>query len=294
MGMMDAPDHPEPPVRRLKKRHFFGAVILLFLVLLAVVWWQRFNLAERLVSDQLKEAGVRATYKIKDIGFRTQRLTDVVLGDPANPDLKADLVEVNLTIGFGTPAIRSVWAEGVHVKGRYADGVLSFGELDKFRDMTSKKPFEFPDLNIGIRRSSLSLDTPWGQIGAGAEGQGHLRRNFTGQVAVRSRRIEGGGCSVDALRVDGSFAIRNRQPDYKGPFSSAKLDCPSLGLTVTGAELKGEFRLTERFDRWLGDTGFAANAIRFKAHQFSSPSGKISFDGGSERTNYQARQRRRR
>jgi translocation and assembly module TamB len=286
MGRMDAPDHPEPPVRRLKKRHIFGAVLLLFLILLAVVWWQRFNLADRLVRDQLKEAGVRATYKIKDIGFRTQRLTDVVVGDPTNPDLTAKLVEVNLTIGFGTPAIRSVWAEGVYVKGSYADGVLRFGELDKFRDMTSKKPFEFPDLNIGIRRSSLSLSTPWGAIGVGAEGQGHLRRNFTGQVAVRSRRIEGEGCSADALRVDGSFAIRNRQPEFEGPLASARLSCPSLGLAIAGPELKGEFRLTERFDRWLGDTGFAANAIRFKAHQFSSPSGKISFDGGRERTNY--------
>jgi translocation and assembly module TamB len=283
---MEAEDPVDQPVRRLKKRHVFGVVLLLFAVLLAVVWWQRFSLADKFVRDQLNDAGVQATYKIKDIGFRTQRLTDVVVGDPANPDLTAKLIEVNLTIGFGTPAIRSIWAEGVHVKGRFADGKLSFGELDKFRDLESKKPFELPDLNIGVRNSSLALATPWGAIGLAIEGQGHLRRNFTGRTAIRSHRLSGGGCNADELKVHGAFALRNSKPEFSGPIMAANLRCARLGLAIAGPELNGDFRLSESFDRWLVDTRFSAIAIRYAQHGLNSPSGTLSFDGGRERTNY--------
>ncbi len=284
--IMEAEDDEKPPAWRVKKRHIFGVMLLLFIGLLAVVWWQRFNLADRLVRDQLKEAGVRATYKIKDIGFRTQRLTDIVVGDPNKPDLTAKLVEVNLNIGFGKPEIRSIWAEGVHVNGRYADGKFNFGELDKFRDPNSKDPFKLPDLNIGIRRSSLSLITPWGGLGLGIEGQGHLQRNFTGHAALRSRQIEAGGCTTLGVRMDGEFALRSQKPEFRGPISSTRVTCPKLGLAIAGPELKGEFRLTEGFNRWLGDTVFAANSIRYANHLFTAPSGKIDFDGGQERTNY--------
>ncbi len=283
---MDEQDHAEPPVRRLKKRHIFGAVFLLLIILLLVAWSQRYTLADRAVRDQLDAAGVRASYEIDEIGLRTQRLTNVVVGDPANPDLTAKLVEINLTIGFGTPAIRSIWAEGVRVKGTYTDGQLRFGELDKFRDLQSKKPFELPDLNVALRNSSLALVTPWGALGIGLEGQGHLQRSFSGQAAFRSRALAGGGCKGEGIRFDGDVNINNRRPRIDGPIYAANVTCPDMGLAVAGPLIDGEFRLSERFDRWLGDAKFAAGAVRYAEHKIASPTGAISFDGGQERTNY--------
>jgi hypothetical protein len=284
---METSDEAVLPKTRLKKRHIFGGILVVLLALLVIAWWQRFTIADRLVKDQLKEAGVRATYKIKDIGFRTQRLTNIVIGDPKDPDLTARLVEINMTIGFGKPVVRSIWAEGVAVKGRFADGKLKLGELDKFRDLDSKKPFELPDLNIGLRRFTLSLQTPWGPLGVGVEGQGHMQRSFTGTMAMRSGHLIAGGCGVSNVRVDGEFVITNSQPTLNGPAKASALRCADLGLFVSQPNIDGEFRLNKAFDRWLGDAAFSFSSVQYKNHKLIAPAGEISFDGGLDRTNYQ-------
>ena len=131
---MDVQEVETPKVRRLKKRRIFGAVFLLLILLLAVAWWQRYRLADNLVRDQIASRDIKASYEIDEIGLRTQRLRNVVLGDPANPDLTAKIVEVDIIIGFGTPTIRAVRASGVRIRGQYIGDKLSFGELDKFMD----------------------------------------------------------------------------------------------------------------------------------------------------------------
>ncbi len=283
---MDEEVSLETQTRRIKKRHFFGAVVLLLLILLAIVWWQRVNIAERLIRDQLAETDVRASYKIEDIGFRTQRLTNVVIGDPANPDLTARLVEINLNIGFGTPQIRSIWAEGLRVNGRFADGKLYLGELDKFRDMDSKEPFAVPDMNLALRDAVVSLATPWGGVGLSLEGQGHLQRSFAGSAALRSPALTGAGCEGKSLRFDGRFSFLNQKPVIDGPIAAALVTCPAIGLRLGEPNIAGKFRSTRNFDRWLGDARFSAFDARYGVHALARPVGIISFDGGRERTNY--------
>ena len=68
------------PKRRWGKRHVFGTVLLFLLILLLAAWWQRTDIADRFVQRQLEQYDVRASYEIQDIGFRTQRLRNVVLG----------------------------------------------------------------------------------------------------------------------------------------------------------------------------------------------------------------------
>jgi hypothetical protein len=98
------------PKRRWGKRHVFGAVLLFLLILLLAAWWQRTDIADRFVQGQLEQYDVRASYEIQDIGFRTQRLRNVVLGDPANPDLTAKAVEIDTVIGFGQPRLSAIRA----------------------------------------------------------------------------------------------------------------------------------------------------------------------------------------
>ena len=112
-------------------------------MLLAIAWSQRTRLADNFVRDQITSRNIQASYEIDAIGLRTQRLKNIILGDPANPDLTAKMVEVDIIIGFGSPTIRSVRANGVRVRGQYRGGKFSFGEIDKFLDPTSKEPFSF-------------------------------------------------------------------------------------------------------------------------------------------------------
>jgi translocation and assembly module TamB len=283
---MDAQEVETPSVRRFKKRRIFGAVLLLLLVLLAVAWWQRYRLADNFVRDQITSRGIKATYEIDEIGLRTQRLKNVVLGDPANPDLTAKVVEVDIVIGFGTPTIRAVRATGVRLRGQYLGDKLSFGELDKFMDPASKEPFAFPDFSLQLKDALLSLATPYGGIGASLEGSGHLRNRFDGQLVMRSPKLDGGGCLAALLRFDGAIRIRDSQPELDGPLAAARIDCKAQGIALAAPALKGKVKLSKSFNNWVGDFGFAANSARLSGEQLNLPAGKVSFFGDKKRTEF--------
>src|SRR3546814_20538129 len=87
-----------------------GAVI----ILVAGVWIAREPIADEFISDQLDSRGVPARYTIERIGFRSEILSNIVIGDPKRPDLTAKRVEVLLGYGWSWSAEeRRVGKEGV-------------------------------------------------------------------------------------------------------------------------------------------------------------------------------------
>ncbi|MEQ1550588.1 YdbH domain-containing protein [Sphingorhabdus sp.] len=275
-----------PPARRWTKRRIFGAVLLLLFLLLAYVWWKRVDIADGFVRDYLEKNGVRATYEIEDIGFRTQRIRNVVLGDPAKPDLTAKLVEIELAIGFGQPELREIRADGVRLKGRFADGKLYLGEVDKLRDMESKEPLSLPDLNLALSDAILSLATPWGGVGIAAQGKGNLRNRFDGKIVARSRQMAGGGCSAAGVRYDGTVQIRNVRPEFIGPLTATAAKCDAQKLALDAPVINGKVQFTEAFDRWIGDVAIAAKSAQANKRRADGLSGKLAFNGSQQRTEY--------
>jgi hypothetical protein len=274
------------PGRRWTKRHIFGAVLVLLLLLLAYAWWKRVDIADGYVRDYLETNDVRAKYDIDDIGLRTQRIRNVVIGDPANPDLTAKLVEIELKIGFGAPSLREIRADGVRLKGRFADGKLYLGELDKMRDMESKEPITLPDINIALSDAVLSLATPWGGVGIAAQGRGNLRNRFDGKLVARSRQMAGSGCTAQSLRYDGSVRIRNVRPEFIGPLAATSVKCDAQKLALDAPELNGKIQFTEAFDRWIGDVALKARSAQSDKRRADAISGTLSFNGSQQRSEY--------
>ena len=277
---------PEPFRGRRWKRRIFAGVALLFVALLLVAWWQRNSIADRFVQNELEARGVRATYKIDQVGFRTQRIRDLVIGDPTNPDLVAKLVEVDVALNFSGANMRDVRADGVKIRGRYANGKLSFGELDKFSDPDSKEPFKWPDIGLVVKNAQARIDTPWGVVGAGLNGKGLLRNRFAANLSLRSPGLAGAGCVVPAVRFDGKLLLEWRRPHLVGPLTATSVNCKNLRLAVTSPKLDADFRLSERFNKWVGDVGFAAQKLDYPGLALSQPAGKLSVDGGLNRTNF--------
>ncbi len=271
--------------RRLKRR-IFGAALLLLLILLAIAWWQRNSIADRFVQNELEARGIRATYTVDQVGFRTQRIRDLVIGDPAKPDLVAKLVEVDVALNFSGANLRDIRATGVRVNGRYANGKLSFGELDKFADPTSTKPFEWPDIGLVLENASARIETPWGVIGAGLQGRGLLRNRFVGDMAIRAPKLAMGDCRIPDTRFDGEFLLEWRRPRLIGPILAQRIECTKAGFAATSPALNADVRLSERFDRWLGDVGFAAREVKYDQTTLIRPTGTLSVDGGVKRTNF--------
>src|SRR3546814_8998224 len=180
-----------------------GAVI----ILVAGVWIAREPIADEFISDQLDSRGVPARYTIERIGFRSEILSNIVIGDPKRPDLTAERVEVLLGYGWSGPYVSGINAEGVRLYGRFVDGRLSFGSLDKFRDPESKDPFALPDLSVALRDARARVETPWGDNGAALNGGGNLRRDFTGKLAPVARRCVAAGCAGDDVSFPGTVLV---------------------------------------------------------------------------------------
>lgn len=277
---------PEPFRGRRWKRRIFAGVTLLFVVLLLIAWWQRNSIADRFVQSELEARGVRATYKIDQVGFRTQRIRNLVIGDPAHPDLVAKLVEVDVALNFTGAVLRDVRADGVKMRGRFVDGKLSFGELDKFSDPDSKEPFKWPDIGLIVKNVQVRIDTPWGVIGAGLNGKGLLRNQFAANLSLRSPGLAAAGCVVPAVKFDGKLLLEWRRPHLIGPLTAKRVDCNDLRLAVASPQLDADIRLSERFNKWVGDLGFSAQKVDYPGLALGQPAGKLSVDGGLNRTNF--------
>ena len=285
-GGMEEEPLEAPRSRRFSTRRLFVAVLLLLIVLMAYAWWKRFDIADSFVRDYLRKSDVRATYEIQDIGFRTQRVRNVVVGDPEKPDLTAKFVEIEMSIGFGQPKLIAIRADGVRLNGRFADGKLYLGELDKLRDMESKAPIELPDINLQLSDSVLSLSTPWGGVGIAAQGSGNLRNRFDGKIIARSPRMAGAGCSISALRYDGAVRIRNVEPEFTGPLAAKSATCDGQGLALDDPAINGAIQFNEAFDRWIGDVAIMAKSARLGERRAHATTGKLVFNGRRQRTEY--------
>ncbi|WP_160353280.1 intermembrane phospholipid transport protein YdbH family protein [Sphingorhabdus profundilacus] len=277
---------PEPFRGRRWKRIIFAAVALLFVSLLLIAWGQRNSIADRFVQSALESRDVRATYQIDQIGFRTQRIRNLVIGDPANPDLTAKQVEVDVALNFSGASLRDVRAQGVRLHGRYINGKLTFGELDKFADPESTEPFEWPDIGLEIKDATALIETPWGKIAAALNGKGLLRNRFVADLALRSSAIVASGCAAPLVKFDGKLLLEWRQPHLVGPLSAASISCNPLGLAISAPAFDVDVKLSEALNKWVGTTSFAAREVRYRNMLLKAASGRLSVDGGLSRTNF--------
>ena len=77
-----------PRGRRLASLIALG-VLGLFILSIAAVWIERRPIATHYLKRELERRGVVATYQLDRVGFRTQQVSDLVIGDPNRPDLVA-------------------------------------------------------------------------------------------------------------------------------------------------------------------------------------------------------------
>ncbi|MDB5695793.1 MAG: hypothetical protein JWN21_1336 [Sphingomonas bacterium] len=208
------------------------AVFVVLLLALAGLWLARKPLASGYADRFLASKGVPARYQVADLGFGRQRLTNVVLGDPADPDLVADWLEARTTVGFGGATLTSVRGGRVRLRARLADGHLSLGTIDRLLPPPSGRAFALPALNVDVEDARVRLETPLGVAALKLAGSGRLDEGFAGTVAIVSERLASGTCGVGSLA--GVFRTRSlggkRGVTLKGPMRADRVACG--GATV--------------------------------------------------------------
>ncbi|MCI4589244.1 YdbH domain-containing protein [Sphingobium sp. BYY-5] len=276
-------ENGEEAVRRAWLRWLGVGTGSLALVLVGL-WTQRAPIAENFVSRELNRLGVQASYDLVDVGLRTQRIENIVLGDPARPDLTARWVEVDIALTGLTPQVAAVRAGGVRLRGSYRDGVMQLGELDRFRDPDSTAPFSLPDMLVSLADARLTLDTDAGWVGMQIDGKGNLRSGFRGQVAAAMPRASLAGCGLSRATAMVDVAMRQGQPHLYGPVQADAFACREAGAVIARPAAIIDLTLGEALDRWAGHVDLSGEALKASGLVLASPNGRVDFDGTSART----------
>ena len=253
-------------------------------LLLAGLWTQRAPIAENFVTRELNRRGVQARYDLVDVGLRTQRIENIILGDPARPDLTARWVEVDIAFAGLTPQVAAVRAGGVRLRGSLHDGVLKLGDLDQFRDPNSTAPFSLPDIKVALNDARMTLDTDAGPVGMEMDGAGNLQSGFRGRLAAAMPRAAMAGCALTMMRASLDIAMDGGKPRVAGPVTADALACPDAGAALAQPAARIDLTLGQALDRWTGRADLSGRALRGGGMVLASPKAQVDFDGSAART----------
>jgi translocation and assembly module TamB len=275
--------------RRSRARRVAFVIGVILLVALVVLWTQRKPIAGNFVADALEQRGVAARYEIAKIGFRTQRLEKISIGDPARPDLTADWAEILIAIRTSGPTVTGIRAGGVRLRGRLVDGTVSFGSVDRLLPAPSGKPFALPDLDLDLSDARMRLDLPNGPVGLKLDGRGNLTGGFRGKLAAVAPRLSIGDCPLTGATAWLDLSVADRAPRVVGPVRATGFACAASGLALTGPQARIDAVLNDALNRWKGSMRLALPRATMGTNRLDDIDGTISFDGSSARTDGQMR-----
>ena len=227
-AVMDDAAHP-PRETLPRRRRGFGAfsrrrsialgVALVVLAALIALWSVRRPIAARVIDRELAKLGVPARYTIGTFGTGRQRLKNVVLGDPADPDLVADWLEAETRIGLDGAKVVGVRAGHVRLRARWVGGKLSFGAIDRLLPAPSGQatPFALPALFVDAEDARLRVETPAGVLGLKVSGRGRLDDGFAGNVALVGDTLRLNDCVARGVQAALRVTVAKGAPTVAGP-----------------------------------------------------------------------------
>lgn len=271
----------EAPQRSLRPL-LAGAGAILVVGGLSWLWIERTPIATSYIDDALRARGVAASYRLARIGFRSQRIEGIRIGDPAHPDLVADWAEIELSPGLLGIHLRAVDAGGVRLRGRLVDGKLSLGAIDRLLPRArAKQPFALPDIDLTARAIRIDLATPQGLVHAVLDGRGNLHDGFRGTLGLGSDRLAMGGCGLAEPRARLVVATDGGRPSLRGPVEAASLACPTVVLG--GPRLDVDARGDADLGRWRGRATIAQGRLMAGAVSVGHVGGVLRFDASATR-----------
>ena len=196
-----------------RKRVLLPALLAALLALaLAAAWLSRERIAGNLIEGQLEAYGIPATYEIERIGARRQVLRDVVVGDPARPDLTVERAELRIVYRLGRPRIGRITLVKPRLNGRLVEGRVSFGTLDRLIYRDTGKPPGLPEIDVAIQDGRALIRTPYGPLGVKLEGAGLVSDGFAGTLAVAAPSLALGECRAVGARLFGKLTSAAGEP----------------------------------------------------------------------------------
>jgi hypothetical protein len=256
------------------------AVLALLVVAIAVVWIERRPIATHFIKHELEQRGVQSSYRLDRVGFRTQEVSNLVIGDPRRPDLVARHATIQTRLQLdGSFTVYRIVARGVRLRGRLVAGKVSWGQLDKLLPPPSGKPFALPDFAVDIADSSIALATPFGPVGVAIKGSGKLSGGFKGRLALASPRLAPGRCAATGLRANVAVSVVGRHPKVDGPVTLASFVCPASKFFVTAPRFDAKASFNEAFTSVDGSGRMAIGTLTAGANGLAAFTGELTYKG---------------
>lgn len=273
----------EVPRRGARRWHRVAAILLVVLaVAMASAWLQRRTIARSFVDRELAKRGVPARYEIEQLSPWRQRLTNVSIGDPRDPDLTADWIELGTSLTPWRAEVLVVKAGKVRARGRIVNGVLSLGILDRLFPPPSGKPFSLPPLRVDVADAQFRLDSGGGLVEFRLRGEGMLSDGFAGALRARAQRLLVSDCALEGVAARLQVRVRNGAPSVEGPVAASRVGCGDTRLTQTRIDVQAV--LEASLARWKGSARFGAEALGTPFGRLNRLGGDIDFAGDRART----------
>jgi hypothetical protein len=276
---LTATDQPARIRRRFRKPLAIAGAVLALLI--GALWFSRQRIAIGLVDRRLAAAGVPASYRIARLSPFIQRIEDLRLGDPAHPDLVVRRIDLHWSYGLTGPVLAAVDAEGVRLAGRWRDGQLSLGTIDRLLPQSNAGGPLLPDLRATLRDTRLTLTTPAGTIAAQLTGSGNLARDYRGNARLDAPALALGGCAIDRMAARLAIRIVDRAPHLTGPVALGGAACPGAPLRIGAGTIAADVTIAASLDRARGRLTIAGLAGQSGPIGFGAAGGTIAFDGGA-------------
>jgi len=268
-----AEDEEAPPPRRRKRWRVLGALALVLLLVLSLGWCAREQIANRIIAGSFEDLGLPATYEIEKVGTKRQVLKNIVIGDPAKPDMTVERAEIEIVPTLGMPTVGKVTLVRPRLYGTYKQAKLSLGTLDKILFAKREGSKGMPDLDLVLIDGRARLDSDFGPVGVKADGQGNLRDGFAGTMAAVAPTLSIAGCQAKQASAFGKVTVSSAQPRFEGPVRFAALDCGRGGPSLRGANVQLVAKLGEQFDRVDGSYALDTKALGWQGSRLASASG---------------------
>jgi len=262
------------------------AVLALAMIALGLIWIWRVDIADDYIRDELAHRNVTATYTLDRIGFRTQQVSNLTIGDPANPDLIARRATIQMRVKWnGSFEVYRVVARGVRLKGRQVGTRISWGQVDRLLPPPDPtQPFTLPDLTVDLKDTTVALATAAGPMGFAVEGLGNLSGGFKGKLAVAAHALRPGACTLEQFRAFVDIGVVARRPEVKGPIGAVNFACPASDLRLVQPRLEIDSSFSEAFGSYIGRGRVSLASAEAGENGIAGAVGNISFEGTPTRT----------
>ncbi len=271
--------------RRLRPRRWgsriAAGVALAALIGGGAVWLSRERIARNVIDDYLSENDIRATYDIIAISPREQVIANLVIGDPARPDLTVRRVVVGLGVGWAGPEARRVTVEGARAFASYRNGTLSLGALDPLLFTGSDQPPALPAIDVVIRDGRALVASDYGAVGIKLEGAGQLDDGFAGTLAATAPGIGVEGCRARTATLFGKLTTSDGAPRLDGPLRLGGLAC--AGASLARADIGTALTLKRDFSAAAADLRITGQRAAYTALTGAALSGTAKLTWTPER-----------